>query len=114
MHAGLLTEMGSYLARMRARFAASRAWPVVVHLLALVAIHEELVVELDRKHSGVSQLAHEARVADEEALGLLDRVLADGVVTADELPLMAQLRAHIAASARADQHIMEAMGGSVA
>ena len=53
--------------------------------------------------------AHAARCADDEAASLLDRVLADGRVSDDEMPDLQTALRHIRRSAAHDQALSEAL-----
>lgn len=69
----------------------------------------EIAAEALAGQRTLAATAHGARVADDEAATLLDRVLADGRVTRAELPLLRLARRHIARSSAADHNLSETL-----
>lgn len=81
------------------------------HYAVLVEIEtvSEIAAEALAGQRTLAATAHGARVADDEAATLLDRVLADGRVTRAELPLLRLARRHIARSSAADHNLSETL-----
>lgn len=68
---------------------------------------EQIVTEVVAERAQFAQAAYTARVADDEGLALIDRVLADGKVTPAELPLLRRARRHVARSRDIDHDLSE-------
>lgn len=62
---------------------------------------------VDAAKAQVSEGAAHAEAEDRKALGLLDHVLADGRVTAEEVGALRTARKHVKASAEADASLKE-------
>lgn len=98
-----LAELSSWIGRSLTRYRGLRLWTAV----ARESVSAQICAECIAESRVLSATAHSAEVHDREALGLLDRVLADGRLSADELPALARARALIARSAAEDHELSE-------
>lgn len=98
-----LAELRAWLARATARFRAARQFAPVCYFEVATTITADLAAQ----HQAISAAAHSAETHDREASAILGRVLADGRVSAEELPDLRRASRLVARSAALDHDIAE-------
>lgn len=98
-----LAELKQFFASWIADLRGRRDIPNLMDAEAAQEIAEEAIAE--RQQFG--QAAFTARVEDDEGLALVDRILADGQVTAAEVPLLRRARRHFLRSREIDHQLSE-------
>lgn len=101
----LLRELGHYLQGWALDCRKSRQYATLTEVQAV----QDITAEASAEQAELAGVAHRARVADDEAAGLIDQVLADGQVTAREIPLLRKARRHVGRSAEADHNLAEGL-----
>lgn len=101
----LIREIANYLQGWALDCRKSRQYATLTEVQTV----QDITAEASAEEAGLAGMAHRARVADDEAAGLIDQVLADGRVTAREIPLLRKARRHIGRSAEADHNLAEGL-----
>lgn len=107
------TAPGGYLGELRAHLlalTASLRRRVAFADVLQVEIAQDIVADASTQHTAASRLAYTAEQSDLEACRLLRASLADGHITADEIPVMRAALRHCTSSAAADRRITELLG----
>lgn len=98
-----LDELRAWLRASATRFATLRLFGPKAREEVALAIAADAVAATN----AVARAAHSAETHDREAIALLDRILADGLVSSEELPALRRARALAARSAETDHDISE-------
>ena len=98
-----LAELRDWLAAGIARFRLERQFYAVAQLGVAADITADAIAD----SNAVAATAHAAEVNDREAITLLDSILADGALTAAELPALRRVRALAVRSAELDHDLAE-------
>lgn len=98
-----LAELRDWLAAGIARFRLERQF----HAVAQLGVAADITADAIADSNAVAATAHAAEVNDREAVTLLDSILADGALTAAELPTLRRVRALAVRSAELDHDLAE-------
>jgi hypothetical protein len=100
-----IAELSSFLGKLSARCGGRRWFGPKIH----VDIARDILDDVASEQAKAAQNAHKARVSDDEAAALIERVIADGTVTACEVPTLRKAVAHVRKSAELDHDLSEAL-----
>ena len=101
----LLAELREFLTGAQTRARADRQYGPLLELEVAADINAEAITA----SVAARATAYSARCEDDEAAGLLDRILADDQVTPDEVPLLKRALKHIRRSAAHDHQLAESL-----
>jgi hypothetical protein len=102
-----LLELRNFLARLAADYRRTRSFACLLK----VEVASDITADVILVHRRARQSAHASEVYDLEASKIISEVLADGVITPDELPKLHRARRLVNRSAEADHDISEQLTG---
>jgi hypothetical protein len=99
----LIRELLNFIRVKRAELTTRRQYRDLVDLEAM----DEIAAELKAQREADAQKAHAARVEDDEGIDLMEKVLVDETITADEIPMIKTALKHFRHSRDLDHELSE-------
>jgi hypothetical protein len=98
-----LVELRTWLRTTAAHLRSARQYGP----LARATVALDIMADCLAERAADARLAHAAETQDREALAILDDILADGIVTPEEILLLLHARALVARSAEQDHDLAD-------